>query len=178
MAFTRFHDDPCRIQKYLEESTNVGNYHVNVPGQGVNLSFYNDPYLKIQKWGANLSKNHIDLENDLRGQTRLLNNDLLNNNEYNSYVEKNSLYNKNFYSTNNEEITHQSRVTHPAWKYREINYLNHKIEGDYCKGNFCEVPNNFNYLFMNPQENICIPFQNNVSSRILQKDYYNMNNNK
>ena len=105
-------------------------------------------------------------------------NDLLNNNEYNSYVEKNSLYNKNFYSTNNEEITHQSRVTHPAWKYREINYLNHKIEGDYCKGNFCEVPNNFNYLFMNPQENICIPFQNNVSSRILQKDYYNMNNNK
>ena len=34
MAFTRFHDDPCRIQKYLEETTNVGNYEINVPGVG------------------------------------------------------------------------------------------------------------------------------------------------
>ena len=56
MAFTRFHDDSCRIQKYLEETTNIGNYEINVPGNGINMPFINDPHLRMQKWGANLSK--------------------------------------------------------------------------------------------------------------------------
>ena len=30
MSFTRFHDDPCRIQKYLEETTNIGNYNIRI----------------------------------------------------------------------------------------------------------------------------------------------------
>ena len=50
MAFTRFFDDPCRIQKYLEESTNIGNYSMNVPGNGLTPSFFNDPFVKIQKF--------------------------------------------------------------------------------------------------------------------------------
>ena len=28
------------------------------------------------------------------------------------------------------------------------------------------------YLPLNPQENTCLPFQNNLSTRILEKDYY------
>ena len=42
--------------------------------------------------------------------------------------------------------------------------------------NLC-VPNNFNYLHLDPQENICIPFHNNISSRIVEKDYFQINNN-
>ena len=34
MAFTRFHDDPCRINKQLQESTGTGRYMLNVPGNG------------------------------------------------------------------------------------------------------------------------------------------------
>jgi hypothetical protein len=45
------------------------------------------------------------------------------------------------------------------------------------KDNTLSVPNNFKYLHLNPQENICIPFHNNISSRIVQKDYYQQNNN-
>jgi len=45
MAFTRFYDDPCRIQKYLEETTNIGNYGISVPGNGLNLPFLNDPHV-------------------------------------------------------------------------------------------------------------------------------------
>ena len=70
MAFTRFHDDPCRIQKYLEETTSIGNYEINTPGNGDKPFFISDPYLRMQKWGANLSENKTELESDLMGITR------------------------------------------------------------------------------------------------------------
>ena len=34
MSFTRFHDDPCRIEKQMQESTGLGKYMLNVPGNG------------------------------------------------------------------------------------------------------------------------------------------------
>ena len=170
MAFTRFHDDPCRIQKYLEESTNIGNYNMNVPGNGLTPSFFNDPFVKIQKWGANLSQNKTDLESELFTLHRKLNRDTIKENNYVDYLNNNNVYQQNSYSTNDNEITGQSRSTNPAWIHRETNNFN-------VENNSYNVPNNFNYLHMNPQENISIPFQNNISSRILQKDYFESNNN-
>tara|TARA_B110001452_G_C15231158_1_gene426463 strand:+ start:352 stop:843 length:492 start_codon:yes stop_codon:yes gene_type:complete len=161
MAFTRFHDDPCRIQKYLEESTNVGNYQLNVPGYGDKPYFINDPYVKIQKWGANLSQNATDLENDLLGLTRKLNRDTIKENNYVDYLNNNNLFSQNVYPVNNSEITHQPRATDPAWTVRETDSIN--------------TPNNFKYLHMNPQEHVCIPFHNNVSTRIVEKDIFSHN---
>jgi hypothetical protein len=167
MAFTRFYDDPCRIQKYLEETTNIGNYCINVPGNGEKPLLLNDPHINMQKWGANLSKNKTDLESELHYLHRKLNKDSIRENNYVDYLNSNQLYNQNSYSVNSDEITAQSRATHPSWIYRETN--NFSSENN--------VPNNFNYLHLNPQENICIPFHNNISSRIIQKDYYQLNNN-
>ena len=164
MAFTRFHDDPCRIQKYLEETTNIGNYNMNVPGQGLEPHFINDPHLRMQKWGANLSQNQTDLESDLRCQTRKLNRDTIAENKFTDYLHYNNLYNQNSYPVYKEEITGQPRATNPAWTLRELDSAN--------------APNNFKYLHMDPQENVCIPFHNNISSRIVEKDYYTQNNNK
>ena len=87
MSFTRFHDDPCRVQKYLEETTNIGNYNLNVPGNGIDMPFFNDPHVRMQKWGANLSNNIVNIDSDLRGLTRGLNRD---SNELNNY-QKNSV---------------------------------------------------------------------------------------
>jgi hypothetical protein len=164
MAFTRFYDDPCRIQKHLEESTNIGNYFLEIPGNGDKPHYINDPHIRLQKWGANLSINQIDLENDLRCQTRLLNRDLVKENNYNNYINNTNSYLKNIYPNIDNEITGQSRVTHPVYEYREIN----AFEND-------KSHNNFKYLHMNPQENICIPFQNNISTRIVEKDYFRLN---
>lgn len=161
MAFTRFHDDPCRIQKYLEESTNIGNYSLNVPGYGDKPIFFNDPYMKIQKWGANLSQNQSMLESELMGLTRKLNRDTIKENNYVDNLNKNNIYSRNEYPINSNEITHQSRVTHPAWAFRELDSIN--------------CPNNFKYLHLNPQENVCFTFNNNISSRIVEKDYYRLN---
>ena len=170
MAFTRFFDDPCRIQKYLEESTNIGNYNINVPGNGTTPSYFSDPYIKIQKWGANLSSNKTDLESELFSLHRKLNRDSIKENNYVDYLNNNNIYNKNNASSNNDEMTGQSRSTHPAWVYREINNFNNQ-------NNNYNIPNNFKYLHMNPQANVCIPFHNNIHSRMLQKDYFALNNN-
>jgi len=170
MAFTRFYDDPCRIQKYLEESTSIGNYNINVPGNGIAPSYFSDPYVKPQKWAANLSNNKTDLESDLLSLHRKLNRDTINENNYANYLNNNNKYYKNNYPENENEITSQSRATHPSWVYREINNFN-------IKNDNLSVPNNFKYLHLNPQENICIPFHNNISSRIVEKDYFQQNKN-
>ena len=174
MAFTRFHDDDCRVQKYLEETTGIGNYHLNVPGNGETPLFFNDIYIKPQKWGANLSNNKTDIESDLIKITNPLNRD---NIVYTNYLTKNNVYNKKFSNIDNNEITCQSRATHPAWLYREINLFNENIDMSY-KPNFNtkNVPNNFNYLHMDPQEHVSYQFNNNISTRIIEKDYYNFNN--
>ena len=161
MAFTRFHDDECRVQKALDESVYTGNYFLNTPGNvGVSPYLFNDPHIRQQLWGGNLSLNKTELESDLRGITRKLNRDIPRNNDYLEYSKNNLLYNKKFTPVYHNEVTGQSRATNPAWTYREIDSFN------------SNVPNNFNYLHLDPQENICVPFPHNVQSRIVEKDMY------
>ena len=156
MAFTRFHDDPCRIQKYLDETTYVGNYEINVPGNGDKPLFFNDPHLRMQKWGANLSQNKTELESDLKGITRKLNSDSIEQNNYLDYNNNNNLYNPNIYPLQNNEITHQPRATNPAWELRDQENMNYGEP-----------------TFFNPQQNVFQPFRMNVDTRILEKDHYN-----
>ncbi len=149
MAFTRFHDDTCRINKQLQEMTFLGKYMLDVPGNGMKPLFMNDPFIRQQKWGANLMTNSINLESDLLGLSRNLNRDNLDNNYKKNKVESNKIK----YPVSNE-TTEQTRNSNPAWMLRDIEN------------------NNWDYLPLNPQENVCIPFNNNISSRIIQKDYF------
>jgi hypothetical protein len=150
MAFTRFRDDPYRIQKQLQQSTDIGRYNINVPGNGETPYFVNDPYLRMQKWGGNLMTNPINLESDLFGLTRNLNRDCKNLNDY----KINSIKFDEIKYPNIKTVTDQSRSTHPAWLYKDLEQ------------------NNFNILHLNPQENICIPFNYNLNTRIIEKDSY------
>jgi hypothetical protein len=151
MAFTRFHDDPCRIKKRLQESTDQGRYILNVPGNGDKPFYIEDPHIRLQHWGANLMKNNLDIENDLRGLTRGLNRDCM---YVNNYEVNKAKTNQNNYPNIKATITDQSRITHPAWLSRDLEQVNWYI------------------LPLDPQENTCFPFQNNLSTRILEKDHY------
>ena len=75
MSFTRFHDDPARIEKQLQESTEQGEYMLNVPGNGPKPCYIEDPYIRMQKWGANLQTNSVQLECELKGMTRMYSRD-------------------------------------------------------------------------------------------------------
>ena len=151
MAFTRFHDDPARIEKQLQETTGLGRYMLNVPGNNGDMPcFMEDPYIRMQKWGANLMTNTVNLESDLLGLTRKNNKDTLSEN---NYVTKAVSSEKKAYPVCTPS-TDQSRVTMPAWMFRDLEQVNWSI------------------LPLNPQENTCFPFQNNLNTRLIEKDTF------
>ena len=151
MAFTRFKYDDCRTKKELQQSTDSGRWILNVPGNGDNPCYMEDPQIIPQKWGGNLRTNTINLESDLRGVNRQLNRDCLGKYEYNKYNVPNQAIQ---YPSSSILTTEQSRATNPAWWYRDLEQTD------------------WQYPPLNPQTNVCIPFQSNLSTRILEKDYF------
>lgn len=151
MAFTRFKYDNCRTKKSLQQATDPGRWILNVPGNGDKPCYMEDPQIIPQKWGANLRTNTINLESDLRGVNRNLSRDCLGKNEYQKYYVPNQAIQ---YPTCSQLTTEQSRATNPAWWYRDLEQ------------------NNFEYPPLNPQVNVCVPFQSNLNTRILEKDYF------
>ena len=150
MSFTRFHDDKYRIEKNLQQSTDVGRYHLNVPGNGENPDYFADPHIRLSKWGGNYRTNHINLDSDLRGLTRNLTHDNIYKNNYTLHTFNSSK--KNYKA--NYMNTEQSRAVLPPWQTRDLQQ------------------DNFNYLYLDPQKNTCMPFYNNLNTRILDRDYY------
>jgi len=155
MAFCRYNYDECRTKKKLQESTGPGRYILNVPGTGPKPCFINDPQIRLQKWGANLDKvingAPIDIDSDLSGRTR-------RTTKYCSKYRfsKSGVPNREKveYPVCSKAITDESRATHPAWMYRAL-------------------PQNHHYpLFLNPQENVCLRFHNNLNTRLLERDNY------
>ena len=53
-----------------------------------------------------------------------------------------------------EPFTEQSRAIMPAWTARDLEQ------------------NNFTYLPLDPQEHTCIPFQNNLNTRLIERDNF------
>lgn len=123
---------------------------LNVPGNGSKPCFMEDPFFRLQKWGANLRTNPINLESDLLGLTRPVNRDCVGRDEYTtSAVSSKAVAYPTCLPT-----TEQPRATDPAWTARDLEQVD-----------WWTFP-------LDPQEHTCIPFQNNLSTRILEKDYF------
>lgn len=149
MSLTSIKSSQCRIEKDLQISTNTGRYQLNVPGPAGTERYQENPFVRMQKFGANNMTNSINLESDLMGLTRNLNNDCLPF-QYNDHAV--STQKKQFDSCS--IMTEQSRAIMPAWTARDLEQTNWYI------------------LPLNPQENVCYPFENNLNTRILEKDYF------
>jgi hypothetical protein len=148
---TRYNSDACRQIKRQQQASDPGRYIMNVPGLGEYPSFIQDPYIIPQKWGGNLRTNSINLDSELRGVNRQLNKDCLGKDEYQRFQFQSK---RIIYPTNYTNITDQSRAITPAWEVRDLEQVD------------------WYHLPLNPQENTCIPFLNNLNTRILEKDYF------
>jgi len=151
MAETRFNSDDCRISKKLQQMTDPGRYHMSVPGNGMTPSYMADPHIILQKWGGNLRTNIVNLESELLGVNRPLSRDCLGKDEYKRFEVRSE---RIVYPECTELYTEESRAIAPAWMIKDKEQVN------------------WYHLPLNPQENTCLPFQNNVSTRILEKDSY------
>ena len=150
MSFTRFHDDPHRIKKQIEESSFTCRYMLNTPGPGLDLPFMEDPQLRLQKWGANLQTNTVNLESDLRGLTRRQNRDNIDLNQHTRTQVSSSRPNYR----EEHPFIEESRASHPAWIYKDL------------EQNRWEQP------LLNPLNGLDKLFVDNVQTRILEKDNF------
>lgn len=154
MSFTRFFDDPYRIQCRNENSSYSGKYFLNTPSNGARMPFQEDPHIRLQKWGANMMTESIRIEDDLRGTTRKLNRDTFKENDYMT----NSVSSSNIYYQNSRDLNmDETRSSCPAWTLRGI-----------------EIPR-WEEPFLNPQNNLEKKFHDNIQTRILEKDFYQPN---
>jgi hypothetical protein len=110
MAFTRFHDDPCRIMKRLQQSTDAALYAYNVPGPGDDLPFVEDPHVRLQLWGANRASDAVRLESALRGLGKPLSR---------APAPSTLVPPPRVYPTLGTEITETPRAVAPAWQVRD-----------------------------------------------------------
>ena len=65
MTQTRFSNDEVRMQKELEISSFEGRYALTTPGPGINITFREDPYIRLQKFGANIMANTHKVEMEI-----------------------------------------------------------------------------------------------------------------
>ena len=156
MAFTRFNYDPCRTNKQLQQATGPGRWILDVPGNGEFPFFMADPQIILQKWGANLRTNSVNLESELIGNTRVANSRdcCLGDRNIKQLLPSIPETQPISYPSNSSFFTEQSRVTHPAWWYRDLEQVD------------------WYDLFLNPQENICLPFHSNLNTRMVEKDAF------
>ena len=156
MAFTRAYDDKNRKNMFLEEDVNINRYMLNVPGNGTKPYFIEDPHIRLQKFGGNLSNNVINVNSGLKGIAGHLDRDCSTIKDKNEQMLKDN-YSEISFPNNSAIITNESRTSMPAWQLRDLEQTN------------------WNYLHFNPQHHTETLFENNISSRILEKDSYDSN---
>ena len=152
MASTNIKNDPLRIYKNLQQSTDVGRHVLNVPGNGLDVPFVQDPHIRMQLWGANRVNDFIGVENSLLNIDRpLVRETTTCKDSYFSEPNKSKMN----YSHTSFNIQ-DSFITQPAWNLRDKE--NNRPLG------FPDQDND---------KHIFIPFMNNLGTRMGEKDACN-----
>ena len=150
MAFSR--DDHADIRCRLNAYNNSLGYMLNVPGNGVYPDYIVDPQIRMQKFGANLSANVVDINSKLLGINKQLNRDHFVPNTRDPNF--NPIYKRFTYPSIDQAITDQPRTTNPAWQLRGLDRTN------------------WDFPLYDPQAHTQINFAHNINSRQDEKDNF------
>ena len=152
MACTR--SDVCERILTVDKYNQGLSYMLNVPGNGTTPDYFADPQIRLQKFGANLSANVVDINSKLEGVNKQLNRDHFVKNTRDPAF--NPDYRRYTYPVITSAITDQPRAMLPAWELRGLEQ------------------NRWAYLPTNPQLHTEISFTNNIDSRMTEKDNYKL----
>ena len=150
MAFTR--DDINKIKLTVDRANDSLSYMLNVPGNGETPNYIADPQIRLQCFAGNISANMVDINSNLLGVNKQLDRDTSVRNTRDPYF--NDTYKQYVYPEFTSAITDEPRTMNPAWQVRDLEQ------------------NNWTYLHENPQANTEVQFENNISSRMIEKDLY------
>ena len=155
MSFTSFKYDPARVKDRLNRATKKGRYYLNVPGPLKSSCYMEDPQVRLQGFAANnhsvVGGHPIDIDSDLSGRGRKL----TGSGTTSPFPLKRIITTKKQEFSSCESFgSDQSRTTHPARNYRALEQ------------------SLIQPLYLNPQENVCMHFHNNLNTRLLERDNY------
>ena len=152
-SFTRRQYDGCKTNDDLRVTTGPGRYQIDTPPQYCNASFAPEPTIRQQMWGASLNASFIktDVESDLLNLNRPTTKTICS-----QYDPGTDAVNAGGRTTMKEQSFPQtfSRLVDPPSTGRAVGW------------------NRWEWLCENPQENIMIPFDWMITTRLSQKDQF------
>ncbi len=171
MSFTRPSQDTCSYRHELAQTIGPGEYQLAKP-YPCNPCFVSDPHIRMQRFGASLSKNTsmIDIDSEMLGITRKFSKcpelkyipkcktDQYGGATPGGYITKNNsavdvdCTLMHFPDQNCFEPVEDTRLSNPPATLR------------------CTGINRWEWLCRNPQERVLMPFDNNINYRLVVKD--------
>jgi hypothetical protein len=153
--FSSIRNDPARLRKEAEMSSYQNRYFLCTPGPGIDVPVPDDVHVRLQAWGGNWATNRMDVENDLRGQTRRNNRDrtVEGGSDYHSFA---AAPQQALFPKRSDPFVEESRASMPAWMFRGV-----------------EIPR-WEEPWINPQSLSAIekPFPANVDTKRMARDAF------
>lgn len=145
--------DGCKTEDDLRVTTGPGRYQMDAPNKYCDACYVTEPTTRQQKWGASLNSQYIktDVESDL-----------LNINRPGSRIACNQ------YEPKKNAINQSATVAPKECSFPQTFT---RLVDPPCTGRSSGW-NRWEWLCDNPQENVMIPFDNQVTTRLQQKDQF------
>lgn len=161
MSFNRLNYDPEAYKQSMFQSKGPGKYRLTDNIYASEQCYTNNPNIRLQKQGNSIDKTKlvIDIDSELHGLFKR------NSKDYNkNYVSccPNNVCNGNINSQYPNYLTDIQNCNMIVNEYTRLSNPSCNLR---CKG-----WNRWEWLCLNPQNNIEIPFDYNISNRIIVKD--------
>jgi hypothetical protein len=171
MSFTRPRQDTCSYRQELSQTVGPGEYQLAKPAP-CNPCFVNDPHIRMQRFGASLSKNTslIDIDSEMIGINRKFSKcpEL-------KYIPKCNVSNfgganpGGYSNVNNGAVDVDCNLMH----FKEENCFE-PVEDTRLSNPPATLRgtgiNRWEWLCRNPQERVLLPFDTNINNRLVVRD--------
>ena len=157
MSFNRLNYDTCSYKQVLAESIGPGEYQLGQPFVSCKPCFNKDPRYRLQRNGASLQSkmSMVDTDSELMNLTR---------DASNCSAKK---FNPTF--TQNGEIKNQNNELLDLVECADLTSEDTRLSNPPCtlRGTGW---NRWEWLCLNPQERVLMPFDHNINNRLVAKD--------